>query len=376
MTGRTIRIRPGFNRGVLVGAGTVGRDLASVLDRAGSSRVALLSTPSVERSPLLPLVVAALGHRHAVTFAGSQAHTPRETVLGGAAAARSVDADALVSLGGSSVIDMAKGVAMVLAEGEDFSALTVETGNRLDVQKLLHVAIPTTLSAAEFTAAAGITDPSTGVKELFASATLTPQWVLLDPTMTTATPSRLWAGTGMKLVADCLEGLLSERATEYSNALLQGALGILLDDLGAPSDDEPARGRCLQAAHMTLSNMHNVGIGAVAALRHQIGGRCLVPHGEASTIVLPHVMRWNGAAAEPVLQRVATARGLASPEAMIDDIATRTVALGLPTRLRDVGVTGDQLDAIAEQAAVEASARANVRPADRAGLRTILDAAF
>lgn len=376
MANQTIRIRPGFNKGVLVGTGAVARDLGAVLDRSGASRVALLSTPSVERSSLRSVVVDALGPRHAITFAGSRAHTPRETVLAGAEAARAAGADSLVSLGGSSVVDMAKGVAMVLAEGDDFAAMTVESGNRLTASKVPHVAIPTTLSAAEFTAAAGITDPASGVKELFVSATLAPQWVILDAEMTKATPQRLWAGTGMKLVADCLEGMLSARATQYSTALLQGALGILLDDLGAPADDGDARGRCLEAAHMTLSNMHNVGIGAVAALRHQIGGRCGVPHGEASTIVLPHVMRWNGAAAEPALGRIGASRGLGSSSALIAELEKQTIALGLPTRLRDAGVTSDQLDAIAEHAAAEDSARSNVRPANATDLRQILDAAF
>lgn len=238
-------------------------------------------------------------------------------------------------LGGSSVVDMAKGVAMILAEGDDFDAMKIESGSRLNAPKIPHIAIPTTLSAAEFTSAAGITDVTNGVKELFASATLAARWVILDPEMTAATPQRLWSGTGMKLVADCLE-----------------------------------------AAHMTLSNLHNVGIGAVAALRHQIGGLSGVPHGEASTIVLPHVMRWNGAAAEPILDRIATDLGLGNAAGLIDRVATRTTELGLPTRLRDVGVSEDQLDSIAEHAAAEGSARSNIRPADAAGLRQVLDAAL
>ncbi len=376
MAKRAVRIQRGANDGVLIGHGAVASDLASTLQRLGAERVALMTTPSVERSSLLPAVTAALGEHHSVTYAGSMAHTPREAVIGGVEAARSVDADAVVSLGGSSVVDMTKGVAMVLAEGDDFDALTIESGNRLRAPMMAHVAIPTTLSAAEFTSAAGITNSATGVKELFASAAMAPRWVILDPEMTTATPDRLWVGTGMKLVADCLEGLLSARATAYSRALLQAALRILLDDLGAPRTDLAARGRCLEAAHMTLSNLHNVGIGAVAALRHQLGGGCGVPHGEASTIVLPHVMRWNGEVAQPNLDRVAADLGLGSADQLIDYLADRIGELGLPTRLRDVGVAEEQLDAIAEHAGAEPSARANVRPADAEGLRSILAAAY
>lgn len=376
MSQRPLRIRPGANEAVLVGRGAVATDLGAIVDRCSAARVALMSTPSVERSRLLPAVVDALGDRHVVTFAGSRAHTPREAVLDGANAARDAGADALVSLGGSSVVDMTKGVAMVLAEGDDFDAMRIESGNRLTAAKVPHIAIPTTLSAAEFTSAAGITNTASGVKELFAAATLAPRWVILDAEMTAATPQRLWAGTGMKLVADCLEGMLSSRSTRYSSALLEGALAILLADLNAPPGDLDARGRCLEAAHMTLSNLHNVGIGAVGALRHQIGGSCGVPHGEASTIVLPHVMRWNGEAAGPTLDRVASRLGLDGAPALIDRLETQTAALGLPTTLSEVGVSEDGLDAIAEHAAAEGAARSNVRPADAAGLRQILDAAL
>ncbi|MGF1595752.1 MAG: iron-containing alcohol dehydrogenase [Acidimicrobiales bacterium] len=374
--GDVTRLRRAVNDGVVIGLGAATSDLPALSDRCGASRVLVITTPSVERSPLLHRVVEALGDRHVATFAGSRAHTPRPVVVAAAAAARDAGADGLVSLGGSSVVDLTKGVAMVLAEGERFETLRVGAGHRLSAPKLPHIAVPTTLSAAEFTAGAGITDPETGVKELFASATLAPRWVVLDATMTTATPDRLWAGTGMKLVADCLEGLVSARSTEYSTALLTAALAILLRDLAAPAADLEARSRCLEAAHMTLSNLHNVGVGAVAALRHQLGGRCGVAHGEASTIVLPHVMRWNGEAAAPALDRAARAIGLDDGGGLIDRMIERTEALGLPTRLRDVGVEEAQLDEIAEHAGAEFSARRNVRPATAADLRQILDAAW
>ncbi|MGY9071719.1 MAG: iron-containing alcohol dehydrogenase [Acidimicrobiales bacterium] len=370
------RIRPGVNEGVVIGSGAVESELAGLVERVGGHRVVILTTPSVARSDLLAVVETVLGSSHVATFSGSKAHTPRECVVEAAAIALDAGADTLVSLGGSSVVDMTKGVAMVLAEGGEFDTLRVESGNRLVQPKLPHIAIPTTLSAAEFTSAAGITNPASGVKEIYASLSLAVRWVILDPLMAAATPQRLWAGTGMKLVADCLEGIVSTRATSYSNALLQAALQILLADLGAPLDDIAARGRCLEAAHMTLSNLHNVGVGAVAALRHQLGGRCGVPHGEASTIVLPHVMRWNGAAAAPALGRAADFLGEPSPAAVVSRVEAVTRQLELPTRLQDVDVHRGELDHIARHAALEAASRGNVRPANQQGLREILDAAY
>jgi len=376
MTDAAITIRPGVNDGVVTGAGSATSETPALAERCGMARVCVVTTPSVERSPLLGQVVDALGDRHVATFAGSKAHTPRQAVVDGAEVARNADADGLISLGGSSVVDLTKGIAMVLAEGAEFAGLRIESGNRLAAPKIPHIAIPTTLSAAEFTGAAGITDPATGVKELYASRTMAPKWVVLDATMTSATPQRLWAGTGMKLVADCLEGMLSPYATEYANTLLERALQILLTDLSAPVEDLEARGRCLQAAHMTLSNLHNLGVGAVAALRHQLGGGAGVPHGEASTIVLPHVMRWNGTAAAPVLDLVASTLGLADAGALVDHLTAKIVELGLPTRLRDVGVTQDMLGDIAEHAAAEPAARRNIRPTDAPALTEVLRAAW
>lgn len=376
MTGTPVQIRRGFNERVIIGADAVESELAAIVDRLNARRVVVLTTPSVAGSSLVTTVTEVLGNRYAGTYSESQAHTPRHTVFEAAGTARDADADALISLGGSSVVDMAKGAAMVLAEGDDLDQLRLGSGRRLVEPTMPHVAIPTTLSAAEFTAAAGITNTETGVKELFAAATLAPRIVVLDPAMTVMTPDRLWRGTGMKLVADCLEGLLSSRATEYSDALLTRAISILLADLDQPSGNLPARQRCLEAAHMTLSNMHNVGIGAVAALRHQLGGRCGVAHGEASTIVLPHVMRWNGDAALPTLDRVAGSLETGDATGLIERLAERTTALGLPTRLRDVGVTEPDIGPLAHHAAEEASARDNIRPASADGLETILRAAW
>jgi len=376
MAGRPVRIRRAANEGVLIGSGAVVDELAAIVDSLGCTRVALITTPSVAASPLLEVAASALGDRLVATFAESRAHTPRPTVLDAARVAAAADADGLVSLGGSSVVDLTKAVAMVLANGDDLDRLRDAGRGAMGPDALAHVAIPTTLSAAEFTAAAGVTDPSTGVKEVFGAAPLAPRWVMLDAAMTAHTPDRLWRGTGMKLVADCLEGMLSRTATGFTDALLEAGLRTLLGDLGADRDDLAARGRCLEAAHMTLSNLHNVGVGAVAALRHQIGGRCGVPHGEASTIVLPHVMRWNGEAAQPVLDRIGSRLDWGGAASVVDRVAETITALGLPSRLRDVGVEQQDLGPIAHHAASEPAAVRNIRPATTEGLTEVLQAAW
>ncbi len=118
----------------------------------------------------------------------------------------------------------------------------------------------------------------------------------------------------MKLFADGLEAICSLRATPYTDALAQQALGLLMTHLptSTMSGDRVAeRGQCLFAAFMLLPNLLNVGLGIVAGLRHQIGAGHGVPHGVASTIVLPHVLRWNLPAATPQLGETAIRLGVA-----------------------------------------------------------------
>lgn len=363
-------IKRAANEVVITGRGAA-RDVSAAVERLGAESVAVVTTPSVAASPLLDLVVSAIGADKVTTFTESRAHTPEATVL--AAADTASSADALVSLGGSSVVDLTKGVALVLAAGRDFEALLAS--GPLRTPTLPHIALPTTLSAAEFTAASGITNTERGVKEIYRGASLAPRTVILDGDLGEYTPQRLWVGTGMKLVADCIEGMLSARATRFTDALLLDALQILLSDLGA-HDNADARQRCLEAAHMTLSNLHNVGIGATGALRHQLGGGAGLPHGEASTIVLPHVLRWNGEAARPVLDRISDRLGTGDASGLIVHIEQTMAELGLPLSLSELGVEIASLDAIAHNAALETSARSNIRPADTAGLREILEFAY
>jgi alcohol dehydrogenase class IV len=358
--------------GVVYGPGSATSSLSELLARVGSTRPFLLTTRSVERAGLADELAAAVP---GITgrFSGSREHTPEPVVLEAAAAARESGADGLVSLGGSSVVDLTKGVALVLAEGDDLGRLRLGARDpdgrplrpRLDAPKLPHLALPTTLSGAEFTGGAGITDPAAGHKALYSDPKLTPRWVVLDPELARATPATLWASTGMKVLADTIELLCSTRANPVADALAVGALRHLEADL-APStrdpDDLAARQRCLLAVAMVLPSLMSVGVGLVAALRHQLGGALGVPHGVASTIVLPHVLRWNADAAGGPLADAAPAIGAPSVDGLVARIEKLTDELGLPRRLRDVDVAREALPAVAGHALADGASRTNPRP--------------
>lgn len=379
---------------VIFGPGCMQEHLPNVLQGLGAQRAFLVTTPSLTSSPLLPRVRETLGSSVVGEFSDSRAHTPKQVVLRAARQAQEANVDVLVSFGGSSVIDLAKAIALMLAEGEDLDRMKLQPSSAgflapgLPAPKLPHIALPTTLSGAEFTAGAGITDTERGVKEVFVDQKLAPRVVLLDPELARSTPALLWAGTGMKIFSDALEALCSPRATPYSDALAHGALAILYQDLPAAvdqADDVARRGRCLFAAFMIVSILPNTGVGLVAALRHQLGGRSGVPHGIASTLMLPHVLRWNLPAATGQLAHAARTLGIAGetedPEAaalhLVEAIEDLMVRFKLPRRLRDVDVAEGALPQIAEQVASEFTVATNPRPVQsNAEVLEVLQAAW
>lgn len=363
----------------IFGLGCAQDHLQDVLKRLGSQRALLVTTPSLTQSTLLLSLREALGPYLVGEFTGSRAHTPKDVVLHAARQVREAKVDALISFGGSSVVDLTKAVALVLAEGEElermrghFSPAAGLQAPELSVPKVPHISLPTTLSGAEFTSIVGIRDSDRGVKNAYSDPKLTPRVVLHDPELCRSTPALLWAGTGMKVFADALEVLCSPRAMPYTDALAQGGLTILFQDLPpavAQVDDVTRRGRCLFAVFMVASSFLHTGLGLVAAFRHQIGAVCGVPHGVASTIMLPHVLRWNlSAACGPLSQ---AARTLAvvdetrDPEAaslrLVETVEDLIARVNLPRRLRDVDVPYEALPRIAEQVTHDFSVGGNPR---------------
>ena len=176
-------------RRVRWGAGAID-DLGGDLDELQESRAFTLTTPPLEGS-VAPAVEAALGGRHVGRFGGLLAHVPAAAVAEAAEAVRASDADALVSIGGGSVLDAAKAVVV---------ALRTEHGRRLR-----HIAVPTTLSGAEYAHFYGVTVD--GFKKSHADAGSVPELVVLDPVLTAMTPPALWNGSGFKALDHAVETL-------------------------------------------------------------------------------------------------------------------------------------------------------------------------
>jgi alcohol dehydrogenase len=367
---------------VISGPGTLGA-IADEFDRRSRSRIVVVTGRTLGGSALLGGVKAALGHRCAAVFTGARQHVPSATVHALTALLRQVDADGLVSFGGGSPIDAAKAaVHAILAEDES------RTGSGADA--LVHIALPTTLSAGEFTAIAGITDEDSRIKRAVTDPRIAPCAVITDPLLTAETPDWLWAATGVRAMDHAVESIYSVRHHPFSDALAAKAIALLVSHLpGSIRCDDPEkmghRGHCQLAAWLSVFGISNTGFGLSHAFGHQIGPRWDVPHGFTSCIMLPHAMRFMADVAPERFGPIAEGLGLAfdredprpSALACANRVAEFIAQFGMPTRLRDVDVPRHEAVDIAGvvHAAME-SAQVIGRPLAVAELTSLLSAAY
>jgi alcohol dehydrogenase len=371
-----------FSLEVSFGPGSVST-LRDEAKRLGATRAFIITGNTIAtQTSLVERCQEALGDRFAGVFSGTGEHVPRESVLAGAAAAREYGADMIVSLGGGSPADAAKIIALCLAAG-------VTSSEELDDYRIPYragdppvkrtaprdpppiVAVPTTLSAAEFNGSGGATD-TVGNKDAFGGPHYTPRTIVLDPEMTLDTPMWLWGSTGMRALDHAVETVYSRDHHPFADALGLHASGELvssLDQCRLDPEDIAARGRCQIAAWMSIAPFSSVKTGLSHEVTLHLGAQCHIPHGVTSAIVLPEAMAFNLPASADRQAMLAEAMGVR--EAGMDDEAAGAAAaerlrqlvrdLGIKNRLRDWGVTEEQLASVAAAARVPA---ANPRPVE------------
>lgn len=341
----------------------------------GATHLLIISTASLAGPDGLATRLARdLGALCVGVFADIAAHSPREAVIAGAARARETGADLLVAVGGGSAIDAAKVMQLALWGGvestEALGAYRAGPGpDRIDVARLTvgvrMIAVPTTLSAAEFTPFGGVTDVARRSKEGYAHPLLAPRAVILDPAATLATPPRLWASTGMKAVDHAVEQLCNPLRSPYADALAEAGLKGLARGLVASQaapEDLDARLDCQIGMWLAMAGASSGrGLGASHAIGHTLGGTYGVPHGLTSCIALPAVLKWNEAVAPERQRLVADLMGRPDLSAS-DAVKGLARSLGLPTDLAAVGIAPDQFRAIAEHTLHDRGVRSNPRP--------------
>jgi maleylacetate reductase len=363
-----------------------GRAAAEALDEevqaAKAQRVLLTTTRSLTAGELVAGVARTLGERCVGKFDAIRAHTPRESVLAGAEQARMQQADLIVAIGGGSVIDCAKAMLLCLwrdvRRSEDMDRLLAapleSSAWDADPQRVQMLAVPTTLSAAEFSTSAGVTDVARSRKQRFNHPLLVPKSVVLDPVATLDTPQELLLSSGMRAMDHAVERWLSIAPTPYADAVSSQAMGMLaqaLPAIGRRPDDLQARLEAQLAAWLsTLGEAARASVGASHGLGYILGAMRGVPHGITSCITLPAVLAWN----EPVngeRQRLVSEK-LGKPERRACEAMREFIAaLALPYRLRDIDITEADLPVLAR--AYDGTGPINTNPRPVRGPQDLLE---
>jgi alcohol dehydrogenase len=343
---------------VVFGDGAVG-ELPIECKRLGIAR-ALVVTDRVlrDKTDIIARVEKVLGPRLGAIYDGVIPDTGVEVIDDGARLGREHGCDGLVSVGGGSAIDTAKGIAIVLTEGG--SIRDHQGASRLTRRQTPHIAVPTTAgTGSEVSLYIVVKDHAAHEKMHFMEDRIIPDAAILDPALTVGMPPTLTAATGMDALTHAIEAYTSINRNPIADALALQAMRLVARFLPvAVSDgnDKVARGQMLIAANIAGMAFNATGVGLVHAMAHVIGARYGVHHGTANAICLPHVIRFNSDELGARYRDVAAALGVdaaglgdeVAGEAAAQAVAQLNARVKLPLRLRDVGVPEPDLDACAE----------------------------
>jgi alcohol dehydrogenase class IV len=362
------------------------------------------------RAAELPGVVAGLGSRvlvctganpdrHVGLLAGLGPPVAVFTVPGeptadlaraGVAAAREHGADVIAAIGGGSVIDTAKAVAMLLANGGDPLDYLEVTGSGRAITRpsVPCVAVPTTAgTGAEVTANAVLAVPERRLKASLRSPLMIPRVALVDPLLSASCPPPVTAASGLDALTQCLEPFVSVRATPLTDGLAREGLrraGLGLRAAYADGGDLTARADMATCALLGGMALANAKLGAVHGLAGVIGGTADVPHGFACAALLAPVIEANVRAlrpGSPVLDRYAEAAGLLTGQsgASVEDGVAwirQTLDLLAVPGLAAFGLTAGQAGDIAAQALTSSSMQGNPVPLSQDELEAIIGRAL
>jgi alcohol dehydrogenase class IV len=379
--------------------------LGEAVVRRGVRRLLVVADANLLRVGLLDPVRASLSEAGVATevFAGGQPEPSTEVALACTAAARRFGPAGVLGLGGGINLDLAKITAVLLSHGgapHDYSG-----DDRIPGPVLPLFCLPTTAgTGSEVSAAAVLTDAANQMKFGVLSNYLRPSVALVDPLLTLPCPPKVTADSGIDALTHAIEAYTAvdnerfplppgERSVyqgrhPFGDMLAERAIVLIGANLRravqAPHDEEAREAMALGA---TLAGMSfsNVGVAVVHALEYPVGGAVHCSHGAGNGLLLPYVMRFNLPARTARFAAVARLLGedtaglteQAAAERAVTAVERLRADIGIPLRLRDLGVKEEQLRTFAEKAfAVKRILRVNPRPVTADDLEAILRAAF
>jgi len=334
---------------VVFGSGTLHR-IPDDVRALGCKRALVLSTP--EQQDVARAGAMLLGELCAGEFTQAAMHTPVEVTERAMQMVASVKADCTVAIGGGSTTGLGKAIAL-----------------RTDLPQIV---VPTTYAGSEATPILGETQD--GRKTTQRNMKVLPEVIIYDVELTLTLPPGLSATSGINAIAHAVEALYTQDSNPVISMMAQEgieALARALPLIVKTPNDKGARADALYGAWLCGVCLGAVGMALHHKLCHTLGGSFNLPHAETHTVILPHAVAYNAAAAPDAVARVARALGSSKAAVGLFDLAR---SLGAPTSLKEIGMPESGIDRAAELAT--ASPYWNPRPIDRSGIHSLIEDAF
>ncbi|AQS37472.1 alcohol dehydrogenase, class IV [Shewanella psychrophila] len=361
----------------VLGKGAVD-DAIGDIKTLGFQRALIVTDKPLVEIGLVGQVAEKLGAAGIVTtiFDGVQPNPTSGNVEAGLELLRSHNCDFVVSLGGGSPHDCAKGIALVATNGgsiKDYEGLDMSTKPQLPL-----VAINTTAgTASEMTRFCIITDESRHIKMAIVDKHTTPILSVNDPELMLAKPAGLTAATGMDALTHAIEAYVSIAANPITDACAIKAIELIKANLTEAVDNGQnidARDQMAYAQFLAGMAFNNASLGYVHAMAHQLGGFYDLPHGVCNALLLPHVQQYNAQVAAPRLKDVGRAMGVdvsnmsdeQGASAAIDAIKVLAAAVKIPENLTKLGVKAEDIPTLADNALKDACGFTNPKQATHA----------
>lgn len=381
------------------------QQLGGLAARLGLRRVLLVSDPMLVQAGLVESIHVPLSEAGVVVevFSGGEPEPSTRAADATLAAGRAFHPDAVIGLGGGSNMDLAKITAVVLRHGGQ--PLDYAGDDKIPGPIVPLICLPTTAgTGSEVSAAAVLTDSEQKIKVGILSNHLRPRVAVVDPLLTVSCPPKVTADSGIDALTHAIEAYTAvdnahfplphgERSVyqgrhPFGDMFAEKAIGLIgkyLRRAVAHGGDLDAREGMALAATLAGLAFSNVGVAAVHALEYPVGGATHCAHGAGNGLLLPFVMRYNLPACRPqlaVIARLLDADVEGKSEADAAEAAIAAVEqlrrdIGIPLRLRDLGVNEEQLRPFAEKAfRIQRILRVNPRPPSVDDLEGILRAAY
>ena len=296
-----------------------------------------------------------------------------QNVTDGVTACKESGADVIVAVGGGSSIDTAKGVSIVMTN-PDRADIKSLNGNSNTVNRGMPlIALPTTAgTAAEVTINYVITDEDAKIKMVCVDPNDIPILSIIDSELMASMPKSLAAATGMDALTHAVEGYITKAHNDMSDMFHMKAIQMIFEYLpAAVNDKDPvAIEKMGMAQYIAGMGFSNVGLGIVHSMAHQLGAVYDTPHGIANAMLLPTVMRFNGAVCADRFRDILVNIGRPDAKDLNDQDVINTFVrmiselskkVGIATTIKDYGAKEEDFEMLAEKAMIDPCKPGNPR---------------